>query len=160
MLERQSGARDFPSSSQQGIYGVRDGFLPTIGDAMEIFDESWHGTPCSRVMKRWMKSECQPESHVHRCNEKLRDIVPNLRENRASLEDPIPHSEIGHTQRDLNLVESLDIPHTPASVILEEANFIYNTLSLDEVLNSLAPFGTEPSRSEISYSLLQNFFDS
>ena len=36
MLGRQSGARDFPSSSHQGIHGVRDGFLPTIGDAMGI----------------------------------------------------------------------------------------------------------------------------
>ena len=71
-----------------------------------------------------MKSECLPESHVHQCTEKLRDIVPNLRENCASLEDLIPHSEIEHKQRDLNLVQSLDIPDTPASVILEEANLI------------------------------------
>ena len=40
MLESQSGARNFPSSSQQGIYSVRDVFSPTIGDDMEIFDES------------------------------------------------------------------------------------------------------------------------
>ena len=30
MLESQSGARDFPSSSQQGIYSVRDGFSPPL----------------------------------------------------------------------------------------------------------------------------------
>ena len=50
MIERQSGARDFPSSPQQGIYGIRERFLPTIGDAMEIFDESWHDASRSADM--------------------------------------------------------------------------------------------------------------
>ena len=40
MLESQFEARDFPSTSHHGIYGVREGFLPTVGDAMDIFDES------------------------------------------------------------------------------------------------------------------------
>ena len=43
---------------------------------MEIFDELWHATSCSTIMKCWMTSECLPESHVQRCTEKLRDIVP------------------------------------------------------------------------------------
>ena len=45
---------------------------------MEIFDESWHDTSRSTVMKFWMKRECLPESEVHQCTEKLLDIVPNL----------------------------------------------------------------------------------
>ena len=51
ILRRQSGARCFPSSMQPGIYDVRDGFLPNIGDAMEIFDESWRARSPSAVMK-------------------------------------------------------------------------------------------------------------
>ena len=104
-------------------------------------------------MTFWLKSECLPKSHIHQCTEKLSGILPNLRE---SPEEAVPHSEIRHIERDLSLVQSPDIPHTPVSVILEEANLGDNTHSLDEVLNSLAPFDNQPSRSEISNSFLQN----
>ena len=54
----------------------------------------------------------------------------------------------------------LVIPQTPASVILKEASLINITVSLEEVLNSAASFENEPSRSEVSNSILQEMFDS
>ena len=56
MLERQSGAREFPSRLQLRIHGARHGFLTTIGDAMETLDESCHDTSRAAFMKCLMKN--------------------------------------------------------------------------------------------------------
>lgn len=104
--------------------------------------------------------DCPPKSNVNRCTEKQRDLLPNLRESEAVSEEAIPHSEIVHTDRDLTLVQSLEIPHTPVIIVLKDANLIENAHSLIEVLNSPTPFDNEPSRSEISYSHLQKLSDS
>ena len=122
-----------------------------------IFDESLHATSPSAVIKCRKKSECLPASHIHACTEKLREILPNLRE---SLEKAVSHSEIGHIERDLSLLQSPEIPHTLVSVIPEEANSGDNTHTLDEVLNSLEPFDNEPPGSDIYNSFPQNLFDS
>ena len=45
-------------------------------------------------------------------------------------------------------------------MILNQANLINSTVSLDEVLNSGSPFDNELSRFEISNSMLQKIFDS
>ena len=72
MLERQSVARDFPLSSQLGIYGVQDRFLPTIGDALEIFYELWHATTRSAVLKCCIKASVYRNI---RCNDALNSCV-------------------------------------------------------------------------------------
>ena len=159
MLQKQSGARYFPASSQQGVFGIRDVFLPTIGDAMEIFDEEWHATFRSTVIKCWLKTQCFLESHVQRCTELHRDILIHSFD-ASDLDTPIMNSEIQCIERDLSIVQSLVIPQTLATVILEEANLVKNTVSLEEVLNSAAPFDNESSRSEVSNSILQEMFDS
>ena len=51
MLQKQSAARDFPASLQQVVFGIHDRFLPTIGDAIETFDEAWLASSRSTVIK-------------------------------------------------------------------------------------------------------------
>lgn len=80
--------------------------------------------------------------------------------NESDLHALIANSEIPHIERDVKIVQSLDIPGTLPSVILEEAYLINNAVSLNEVLNSPAPFDDEPTRSEISNSMLQEMLDS
>ena len=75
----------------------------------------------------------------------------------SDLDAPILNSEIQSIERDLGIVQSLVIPQTPAIVILEEANLINNTISVDEVLNSDAPFDNEPSRSEVLIRCCKRF---
>ena len=55
-----------------------------------------------------MKRECLPIFHKHRCTEKLREILHNPRE---SLEEAVYHSDIGHIERNLSLLQSLDVLH-------------------------------------------------
>ena len=88
-----------------------------------------------------------------------REILPNLRESEAGIEDAIPHSEIEHMERELSLVQSLDISRTPVSAILEEANLTHSSQSLNKFLNSSAPFNNETSCTDVPSSLLQKLFD-
>ena len=44
MLCRHAEDSDLLTSSKQGMLGLHDGFLPAVGDAMELFDESWNQT--------------------------------------------------------------------------------------------------------------------
>lgn len=132
VLQKQSGAWYFLASSEQGFFDIRDGFSPTIGDTIEIFDEAQHATYCSTVIKCWLKSQCLPESY----------------------------SEIQSIERDPSIVQSLVIPRSPTNVILEEAYLVNNTVALDEVLNSATQFHNEPSSSEVYNSILQEILTS
>ena len=120
MLQKQSGARDFPTSSQQGVFGIHDGFLRTIGDIMEICDEFWRAKFRSTVINSSIKSECLSESHVQWCTELLRDILIASPFNTSDVDAPIANSEILDIEHDPNIVQSLDISQIPASVIQEE----------------------------------------
>ena len=66
MLAKQAETRQFLLSSQQGMHGVRDGFLRTIGDAIELYDEASHSPSRSTIIQCRMKSQCLLESHHER----------------------------------------------------------------------------------------------
>lgn len=103
--------------------------MPTIGDAIQIFDEAWHATSRSTAIKCCLKSQCLPESHVQRCNQSLRDILSASAIHASDLDTKILNSEVQSIERDLSIVQSLIIPQTPASVILDEANLTDNVAS-------------------------------
>ena len=115
MLRRHAEDSDLPTSSKQGMLGLHDGFLPTVGDAMELFDESWSQTSRSTVIKCWIKSECLLDSHVQQCTEILHDITSILFSSQDLISDPISASEAELIATDLNLIQSLDTPATPLS---------------------------------------------
>lgn len=110
-------------------------------------------------MTCWMKIGCGLESHIQPCTESLPDVLPNYRETEAAIEEVIPHIEIWHIDRNLSLVQSLEIPYTQVSVTLEEANLMSRSQSLNEVLNFSAPFDNEFSHTDIFNSLLQKSLD-
>ena len=136
MLAKLAGTRQFPSSSQQGVHGVRDGFLPTVGDAMESYDEAWHSSSRSTIFKYWMKSQCLPESHLERGTALLSDLAMQSSATSTSLQTAVSQSETQHIARDVNVIQSLNIPGTPLSEILQEAELNNNAATIMEVLNS------------------------
>ena len=141
MLVNQSQSRLFRNSFQHGMLGIRDGFLPTVGDAMELYNESWHLTSRNAVIKCWMKSHCLPESHIVRC----RSILSDLGVNNATLQDLVSSSNAVHLADDISVVQSLSVPTTPLSQILEAAELTAGTASLMLILNSPAPFDADPA---------------
>ena len=159
MLRRHAEDSDLPTSSKQGMLGLHDGFLPTVGDAMELLDESWSHTPRSTLIKCWIKSECLPDSHVLQSTEIIRDITSTPFSSQDLISDPISASEAEHIANDLNLIQSLDTPATPLSKILAEMDVDSNATSLMNILNSPAPFDVEPSRVEVADSTIQDLFN-
>ena len=51
-------------SSDRGVLGVQEGFLPHVNDAMEIFDKYWSQTSLMTTMKFWIKSTCFPNEQA------------------------------------------------------------------------------------------------
>ena len=109
ILRKQSEAWDFPASSQQGIFGIRGKFLPTIGDAMEIFNERWHATSRYTVILCRLKIQCLPKSRLERCTELLRDIFTTSSIDASDLDAPILNSETEIMERDLSIFQSLAV---------------------------------------------------
>ncbi len=145
------------------LLGLKDRFLPHVGDAMELFDDAWSTTSRVTVMKCWMKSQCLPEQHMETCMNEIIDIrgqphSSNLSE--ITIEEPISEYEASNIQNDLNAAQLLDIPKTPLSEILDEAESYNNAVSVMTMLNSPAPFDNAPSRQEVADSSLQKLFTS
>ena len=53
-----TGEYDFPLNSQHGQWGVNDGYLPNVVDAMTIFNKAWSKFLPSTILKCWSKSQC------------------------------------------------------------------------------------------------------
>ena len=63
-MKWDSGEHHFPLNSNSGKWGVRDGHLPHVGDAMYAFNEAWRKTSRSTIPKCWIKSKCLSEIQV------------------------------------------------------------------------------------------------
>ena len=55
-VKRQYGEDQFPATTRNGQYGIRDQQLSFIGDAMEVFNQVWAKTKRSTITRYWMKS--------------------------------------------------------------------------------------------------------
>ena len=126
---------------------------------MELYDEAWHSTSRSTIIKCSMKSKCLPESHHERGIALLNDLGMESSANSTSLQSAVSHSEAQHIARDFNVIQSLNTPDTPLSEILQEAEPNNNAATIMEVLNSTAPFYKEPSRSEVAAAVLNEMYD-
>ena len=59
-----SSEHTFPQTSHSGKWGLREGHLPHVGDAMELVNEAWGKTKSSTILKCWIKSNCLSESQI------------------------------------------------------------------------------------------------
>ena len=55
---RRATNQTLRTSSRNGKWGLHDGQLPHVGDAIHIFNNALSCMPCTSVMKCWIKSEC------------------------------------------------------------------------------------------------------
>ena len=106
---------------------MRHGFLPTIGDAMELFDEAWSQTSRMTVIKCWIKSQCLPDFHVQRCRNIITSMYRHTNFDSPLLPDPISHSEAMHIASNLNFVQSTNTATTQLNEILNELDVTNNT---------------------------------
>ena len=58
--KKHSRNHNFKNDSQRGINGLREGQLPHVADAIQLFDYSWNQTAKATILKCWIKSKCLP----------------------------------------------------------------------------------------------------
>jgi len=99
VLTWQQEGHGYKDSTGQGKWGIREGQLPHVGDAIRMFNEVWEQTSNIEVMKCWLKAECLPTVHTQ-----------ELRRQISESEEPTLDLTSGH---------AVDVP---TSNVLEPAN--------------------------------------
>ena len=174
MIEaRTSGRANFTEDSGRGKWGIREGQLPHVADAMEMFTEFWNALSRNSILRCWKKSQCLSETHITEVTSIINgatdgdeDII-DLTEGRAldftsadATDDTIVSEELAETIRaSLAQHRYLDAPRSPLTEIVDAVSVIDLRTELAAVLNSPAPFDTEESRYELSNHLLDRLSD-
>ena len=57
--------------AEHGKWGIQDGQLPHVGDAMQLFNRSWNALSPKTVIKCWIKRNCLAEGQVEDLNSTL-----------------------------------------------------------------------------------------
>lgn len=156
LLQRCQPATDtspFPASNDRGRLGLKHGFLPHVGDAIDLYDESWSATTRESVVRCWMKSSCLPDIHMS----SLRAILTDSGQSTARA--PIGDTEAGFIRRDLAAWSALECTTTPLTEILGEANAVADAARFVAMINSPAPFDVDPTPHEVAEEQLQSRFE-
>ena len=124
--QRRSSDIVFPSTSGNGKYGVREGHVPHVADAVEIFNKAWSSTKRITICKFWIKSECLGFQH----SGSLKHLIQNLVANNDSVDElnSTTDAVIG-SQTVQSMSEALacnnfmsDEPRTPLHALLDEVS--------------------------------------
>ena len=172
VTRRASGEHQFKDSSGRGRWGIREGQLPHIADAISTFNESWNETTQECVLKCWMKSKCLPDTHVREAKRILQSMQEDIIDVTSDTPRLVPTTEIS-TQLDQPINESLAQEIYDASLfsrfntsscpVLEE--YIKEIASCDtaaechSVLNSPAPYDEERIQDTLTDAEVQELFD-
>ena len=64
LLRLQDPKNGFKASTGNGRYGLREGQLPHVDDAMALLDQTWEAVSKDDIINCWPKSQCLPSEHV------------------------------------------------------------------------------------------------
>ena len=153
--------------------GIREGQLPHIADAMEIFTESWNALPRNLILSCWKKSQFLFEMHASEAtsiinwvideNVDITDLAVGRLQDYSS-EDAIDGATVSERLAEtfyasLAQYRYLDAARSPLTEILDAVSVIDLRNQLAAVLNSPAPHDSEQSRYESSNQLSDCLFD-
>ena len=130
MLQKNLDQSLVQPSSGRGVLGVQEGFLPHVGDAMEIFDETRSQTSRITIMKCWIESICLANEQaltlareIQRLSVELENLswlendeqeaVRQIDPNGITLDDPISEAESRHISASVTSASLLEMPQTP-----------------------------------------------
>ena len=68
---RQLSNHGLQSTTGHGEWGLDEGQLPDVGDAMKLFNQSWPSISKTSIVKCWIKSECLGGMHAMHLNSLL-----------------------------------------------------------------------------------------
>ncbi len=172
LQQRRISNSTFPLTSGNGKWGLREGQLPHIGDAIELFNQSWSGVSKTIIIKCWLKSECLGEDHTSNLKQKIEllnsdgdvdiDLTVGRSVTSASIENPVDPDMLRNINDALMENQYLENgPQTPLNEILAEVSNLEAQANLINILNSPAPSDTDTRHKDISEdSMLKLYEDS
>ena len=75
---------EFPLLSREFArekHGLREGYRPHVGDAMDPFNHCWAKTKVRTIVRCWIKSECLSYLQVQKCEQICHDYRNENKEN-------------------------------------------------------------------------------
>ena len=157
------------SDSERGMCGIREGQLPHVGDAMNLFNEAWSLTRRLTVIKCCVKSICLPENLLIEARELLESLLPselsidltNAGRIQVFPENVVPSETSAGIFNDMQIIVSSENStwNAPAQEIIDEARDIVEISEFFATINSPASFDADPSRDELAETFLQSMFD-
>ena len=166
---RRNTNRKFSSDSGNGKYGIREGNLSHVADAMSIFDDAWSETFRFTVIKCWIKSKCLGACRTQYFNSIIQSATTDddvdidlTSSNNSQVRESLQIIGTDTVRSVHNALSSnrlmADEPRTPLHEILDAFNNLETESKLVMVLNSSAPFDKERSREDIINYVLSNFY--
>ncbi len=151
MEPQRNTNHSFKESSCNWKWGLQDGMLPHVGDAIMPFDSAWRMMTRSEVIKSWVRSECLGSMHVSQNKSFLYQLENNSdvdidlvntsidesESNRAVTSEPLDR-RIHEAMTDYKAYSQEC--NTPLHEILAEVEDIVQEADLINALNSPAPF--------------------
>ena len=108
LLRMRQPDHGFQNSTGNGIYGLQQGQMPHVADAMMLLDQEWNEVSAVSTINCWLKSTCLPEEHVQALKNigfsngdmrnmpvedlDLADIYCILSENALLVQEPLPEN--------------------------------------------------------------------
>ena len=158
---RRATNQTLRTSKEKGKWGLQDGQLPHVGDAIQIFKNAWSCMPRTSVMKCWIRSECLGSGQAGQLQSLLDaiqtdndvdiDLTSPNGSSRSSGEMVITEVAARSVSQAISEFRFMDNePTTPLHEILDQVKDINEESELLAILNSPAPLDNGSTRTENS----------
>ncbi len=150
-LHRASNEHDFPAHSHSRKFGLRDGQMPHVGDAMDLFNDCSSKTECKTMMKCWMKSKCLSNLQVQECKQMVaHDNTPEV---------TVYQDEAGRIYDDIFVQGLMSPGEFSTNELIQEYKGVESANQHCHVFNAPTPDDISIDRPKIAETHLQSLFD-
>eukprot|EP00171_Calliarthron_tuberculosum_P011297 IDg11297t1 len=150
----QESRNNFKSTTGNGIYGIKEGQMPHVRDAINFIDTAWAKVPVSAIVRCWLKSKCLALAHEH----KLRKLLPANNSSVLIEEKPIDTEEARQLLCGRSLLNLSPIPDSPLVDLINDVNAYDSPSSMHTIINNPAP-DERRLQGGLAASEIQDLFD-
>ena len=147
--KRRTGNHSFKNDTGRGKWGLKEGQLPHVADAITLFNDAWMRTTKQTILKCWVKSQCLPLVHrdnacqlIRASSEPMIDLTTSSTgETVVDLElgDAISINEAQSLEHEIAMVNYLNASTSPESDFVKAVVNSSISQNLHSILNSPGP---------------------
>ncbi len=136
-MQCNSGDHQFLSSSNSGKFGLRNGHLPHVGNAVAMFNDSWTMIKKKTVLKRWVKTQCLSENQVQSTNNFIAEL--NGSDHSAIIMSPVEANDFQEMFENINSLMYISNVSSPIAELVPYIPEVENVAQFLEVLDTDVP---------------------